>query len=80
MTTSHIFKNLNLIKKGDRNFHGNSLKTILGTKNYIQILQVDWLEGVVIWTPLERQKIEVHIFERPNLSCFDIWKFTTKEI
>ena len=41
--------------------------------------QTDWPEVVVIWAPFERQKIEVHIFERTNLSCFGTWKFTAKE-
>ena len=27
----------------------------------------------------ERQKFEVHIFERANLSGFAIWEFTAKE-
>ena len=34
---------------------------------------------VVIWAPLEREKIEVHIFERANLSGFGTWKFSAKE-
>ena len=45
-------------------------KTISGTKNYIQIPQADLPEVIVIWAPFERQKIEVHIFERANLSGF----------
>ena len=32
-----------------------------------------------IWAPFERQKIEVHIFERARLSGFDTSKFTAKE-
>ena len=47
--------------------------------NYIQIPQADWPEVVFIWAPFERQKIEVHIFERANLSGFGTRKFTTKE-
>ena len=41
--------------------------------------QADWPRVVVKWAPFERQKIEVHIFERANLSSFDMWKFTAKE-
>ena len=33
----------------------------------MQIPQADWPEVAVIWTPFERQKIEVDIFERANL-------------
>ena len=40
----------------------------------MQIPQADWPEVVVIWAPFERQKIEVHIFERANLSGFGTWK------
>ena len=29
--------------------------------------------------PLERQKIEVYIFERANFPGFGTWKFTDKE-
>ena len=32
-----------------------------------------------MWAPFERQKIEVHIIERANLSGFRTWKFTAKE-
>ena len=32
-----------------------------------------------MWAPFERQKIEVHIFERANLSGFGTWKFSVKE-
>ena len=32
-----------------------------------------------MWTPFERQKIEVHIFERANLAGFGTWKFSAKE-
>ena len=46
----------------------------------MQIPQADWPEVVVIWAPFERQKIEVHIFERANLSGFGTCKFTAKEI
>ena len=41
--------------------------------------QADWLEVVVIWTPFERRKIEVHIFDRANLSGFGTWNVTAKE-
>ena len=41
--------------------------------------QADWPGIVVIWAPFERQKIEVHIFERINISGFGTWKFTAKE-
>ena len=33
----------------------------------------------MIWAPFERQKIEVHIFERASLAGFGTWKLTTKE-
>ena len=36
-------------------------------------------ESLSYWAPFERQKIEVHIFERANLSGFGTWKFTAKE-
>ena len=32
-----------------------------------------------MWAPSERQKIEVHIFERVNLSGSGAWKFSVKE-
>ena len=32
-----------------------------------------------MWAPFERQKIEVHIIERANLSGFGTRKFTAKE-
>ena len=41
--------------------------------------QTDWLGFIVIWAPFERRKIEVHIFERANLSGFGTWKFSPKE-
>ena len=40
---------------------------ISGTKNYIEIAQVDWPEAIVIWVPLERRKVEVHIFDRASI-------------
>ena len=70
MTKSRIFKNLNLRKKADRNFRGFLLKNRFRYQNFIHIPQADWPGVVVIWTPFERQKIEVHIFERANLSGF----------
>ena len=45
----------------------------------MQIPQADWPEVIVIWKPFERQKIEVHIFERANFSVLGTWKFTGKE-
>ena len=48
-------------------------------ENYIQIPQANWSEVVVTWAPFERQKVEVHIFDRANLSGFATWEFTTKE-
>ena len=45
----------------------------------IQIPQADWPGVVVILAPFERQNIEVHIFERANLSGFGTWKFSAKE-
>ena len=41
--------------------------------------QADWPEILVILTPIERQKIEVHTFERANISGFGTWKFIAKE-
>ena len=42
--------------------------------------QTDWLGGVVvIWAPFERQKIEVHIFERANLSGLGTGVFIVRE-
>ena len=41
--------------------------------------KADWLEAIVIWGPSERRNIEVHIFERANLSGFGTWNFTAKE-
>ena len=79
MTKSRIFKNLNLRKKADRNFRGFLLKNRFSHQNFIHITQADWPGVVVIWTPFERQKIEVHIFERANLSGFVTWKFSAKE-
>ena len=32
-----------------------------------------------MWAPFEIQKIEVHIFERANLSDLGTWKFSAKE-
>ena len=43
------------------------------------MLQADWLKVIVIWAPFERRKIEVHIFERANLSGFGMWNITAKE-
>ena len=72
-------KKLNLRKKADRNFRGTFLKNRFRHQNFIQIPRADWPGVVVISTPFERQKIEVHIFERANLSGFGTWKFTAKE-
>ena len=41
--------------------------------------KADWLEAIVIWGPSERRNIEIHIFERANLSGFGTWNFTAKE-
>ena len=79
VTKSLIFKNLNLRKKVDSNFPCTFLKNCFRYQNYIQIPQADWLEVVVIWALFERQKIEVHIFGRVNLSAFGTCKFTNKE-
>ena len=54
-------------------------KIVSGTENYIQTPQADWLGLIAIWAPFERQKIEVHIFERANLSGFGTWKLSSKE-
>ena len=79
MTKSRIFKNLNLRKKADRNFRGTFLKNRFRHQSLIQIPRADWPGVVVISTLFERQKIEVHIFERANLSDFVTWKFSAKE-
>ena len=41
--------------------------------------QADWPEVALVWVPFERQKVEVHIFERVNLSGFGTWEVTAKE-
>ena len=79
VTKSRIFKSLNLRKKADRNFRSTFLKNHFRQLKLYQIPQADWPGVVVIWAPFERQKIEVHIFERANLSGFGTWKFTAKE-
>ena len=43
------------------------------------VIKIYQLEVDVIWAPFKRQKIEVHIFERANLSGFDTLKFPAKE-
>ena len=70
VTKSRISKNLNLRKKANRNFRRTFLKNRFRHLKFYSNPQVDWLEVVVIWTPFERRKIEVHIFERANLSGF----------
>ena len=79
VTKSRIFKNLNLRKKADRNFRRSLLKNRFRHLNYIQMPLADWLEAAAIWAPFERGKIEVHIFERANLSGLGTWNFTAKE-
>ena len=80
VTESRIFKNLNFKKKADRNFRGNFLKNhFRHLKLYSNLPHADWPEVVAIQAPFERQKIEVHIVERANLSGFGTWKFTAKE-
>ena len=78
VTKSLILKNLNLRKKSrsqlSRHFPEKPFQA-----PKIQIPPADWQGLVVIWAPFERQKIEVHIFERANLSGFGMWKFTAKE-
>ena len=37
------------------------------------VIKIYQLEVDVIWAPFERQKIEVHIFERANFSGFGIY-------
>ena len=75
VTKSRIFKSLNLRKKADRNFRSTFLKNHFRQLKLYQIPQADWPGVVVIWAPFERQKIEVHIFERANLAGFGTWKF-----
>ena len=48
-------------------------------QNYFQIAQTDWQEIVVTRASFERQKVEIHIFDRANIWCFPTWEFTTKE-
>ena len=43
------------------------------------VIKIYQLEVDVRWAPFKRQNIEVHIFERANLSDFGMLKFTTKE-
>ena len=76
MTRSHIFEILNLRKKADR---GNFLKNHFRHLKLYSNPQAYWPEVVAIWAPFESQNIEVHIFERANLSGFSMWKFTAKE-
>ena len=45
----------------------------------MQIPQADRPEVVVMWASFERQKVEVRIFERANLSGFSMWDVTAKE-
>ena len=81
VTKSRIFKNFNLRKRIDRNFCPTFLKKPFQAPKIIiiQIPQADWLEVVVRWVPFERRKIEVHIFERANLSGFGTRNFSAKE-
>ena len=78
VTKSRIFKNLNLREKADRNFRHTFLKNRFSHLTLCSIPQ-DWLEVVVIWAPFERRKIEVHIFERANISGFGMWNVIAKE-
>ena len=78
MTKSRIFKNVNLREKADRNFRRTSLKNRFRHLKLYSNPQADWLD-VVIWAHFERRKIEVHIFERANLSGFGMWNVTAKE-
>ena len=75
VTKSRIFKILNLTKKSDRNFRGTFLK------NHFRHLKLysNPPGVVVIWAPFERQKIEVHIFERPSLSGYGTWNSPPKK-
>ena len=62
LTKIRILKNRNLRRKADRSFRGNSLKNHFRHLNLYSNPQSWWLEVVVIWAPLERQKVELHIF------------------
>ena len=73
VTKSRIFKNLNLRRKTNCDLCDNLLKNHFRYLKLYSIPQADWPEVVVIWTGFERQKIEVHIFERANLSAFAAW-------
>ena len=70
---SCIFKNLNLQRKTDRNFGAN----LLGNK----FRHLKLYSNATSWLTRSRceQKVEVHIFDRANLSVFATWKFTTKK-
>ena len=79
MTKSRIFKNLNLREKTDCNFPCTFLKNRSRHLKLYSNPQAVWLEVVVIWAHFERRKIEVHIFERANLSDFGMSNVTAKE-
>ena len=66
-------------KKADRNFRRTFLKNRFSHLKLYSIPQADWLEVFVIWAPFEREKIDVHILGRANLSGFGMWKSTAKE-
>ena len=77
--TENIFKNLNLRKKVDRKFRGNSLKNHFRHLKFIFKSLKLIGQRLLSWAPFERQKIEVHIFEIFNFSSLGTWRFTDKE-
>ena len=79
MTKSRIFENLDLRRKADRDFCNNLLENHFRHLKLYSDPQVDLQELVVIWTSFERQKVEVHVFDRANLSGLTTCQFTTKE-
>ena len=56
-----------------------SWEIISSTQNFIQIPQADEPDVVFVWTSFEKRKVEVHIFDRGNLSGFAMWEFIFKE-
>ena len=79
VTKSSIFKNLCLRKKTDRNFRWTFLKNRF---RHLKLYSNSpcWLarSRCHIVIPFERQKVEVHVFTRANLSGFGMWKFIAK--
>ena len=79
VTKSRIFKYLDLRKKTNRNFCGiflkNRFRHLKLYSNSPKLISQELLS----YGSFERQKIEVHIFERANLASFGTGKFSAKE-